>query len=269
MTVREFLEEERIYEYSKIGFDKVKIIDPHRWERLFGAGECLTVVPFLIPYKADTDGESNISVYAHARDYHYFFSALTERARGVFGESFVAACDSSPADEVLLAQLSGLGSIGKNGLIINKRYGTYAFVAEFFFSLPQTHPLFDGIETRNKGQLCLGCDACVKACPVGDISDKTKCISFVNQKKKIDESEEVLIRESGSVWGCDICQRVCPMNKGAEGTEIPFFKEERIPFLTPLLIDEMEKTGEFKKRAYAWRGVEVVRRNLRICQEKK
>ncbi len=269
MTVKEFLENEKIYEYSILSASEVRIIDPRRWERLFGGGVPLTVVPFLIPYKTAWDGESNISVYAHARDYHYYFVSLIERAKAVFGDGVVAACDTSPVDEVALARDSGLGSFGKNGLMINERYGTYAFVAELFFSLPEDDPVFRGIEKRHEGQLCLGCDACVRACPTGAIQDKTRCISYINQKKKIDDGEEALIRASGSVWGCDICQSVCPMNKSADETEIPFFKEERHPYLTRELVDEVERTGEFEKRAYAWRGVEVVRRNLRICQEKK
>jgi len=266
MTLKEFFIKEKIYEFSILPFSEVTVIDERRAGRMFDGKDPQVVVPFLIPYYVKTEEASNISVYAHSKDYHFYFSKLAERLSETFGD-IAACCDISPINEVECAVRGGLGSIGKNGLLINKRYGTFAFVAEVFLNVPMGHPVLEGIEQKNKGHFCSMCGACEKACPMNEINDKTKCISFINQKKRLDDGEEEIIKNSGSVWGCDICQTACPMNKSVEETEIEFFREDRTPYLTEELIDEMIKDGTFSRRAYAWRGEGVVRRNIRLCKK--
>lgn len=268
MTLKEFFEKEKIYEYSILPFSEVTVIDERRAGRMFEGRECRTVVPFLIPYLVRDGARTNISVYAHACDYHFYFTSLAQRLKEEFGD-IAAACDVSPINEVECAVRAGLGSIGQNGLIINERYGTYVFVGEAFFSVPSTDPIFDGIARRDKGRFCRMCGACERACPTNAVCDKTKCVSFINQKKRLDEGDEDIIISSGSVWGCDICQMVCPANKNADETEIEFFREDRTPYLTEELIDSMVENGSFARRAYAWRGEAVVRRNIRLCQKQK
>ena len=267
MTLKEFFDKEKIYEHSILPFSEVTVIDERRAKRMFDERECQTVVPFLIPYLVRDGNKTNISVYAHSMDYHFYFTELAERLKVEFG-NVASACDVSPINEVECAVKAGLGSIGKNGLIINERYGTYAFVGEVFFSIPMTDPLFDGIVRKDKGHFCLMCGACEKACPTGALCDKSKCVSFINQKKRLDDGDEEIIINSGSVWGCDVCQQVCPYNKKAEETEIAFFRENRTPYLTEELIDSMTEDGSFSRRAYAWRGEAVVRRNIKLCQKK-
>lgn len=266
--LKDFFHAEKIYEYSILPFSEVTVIDPRRAERTFGGRECHTVVPFLIPYLVKSEERSNISVYAHAEDYHYYFKELSQRLKSHFGD-LISACDTSPINEVECAVKAGLGSFGRNGLIINGRYGTYAFVGELFFSVPPSHPIFEGIERKETKALCLDCGACQKACPVDAICNKSRCISFINQKKRLDEGDEDTIIRSKSVWGCDICQQVCPMNKNAEETEIEFFRQNRTPYLTEELLDSMIEKGSFERRAYAWRGEAVVRRNIKLCQKQK
>ncbi len=268
MKLRDFFESEKIHEYSILPFDEVTIIDERRANRLFNGKNCLTVVPFLIPYLVKDNAKSNISLYAHAKDYHYYFKALTERLKSAFGD-LATGCDVSPINEVDCAVRAGLGSIGKNGLLINKRYGSYVFVAEIFFSADMSDPIFEGISRREKGSLCMNCRACERACPNNALKDKTRCISYINQKKKLDEGDAELIKRSGSVWGCDICQLVCPYNRVAKETEIEFFRQDRTPLLTDALLDEMVKNNSFSERAYAWRGEAVVRRNISLCKDKE
>lgn len=268
VTLKDFFHSEKIYEYSILPFSEVTVIDLRRAERTFERKECQTVVPFLIPYLVKGEEKSNISVYAHSKDYHYYFKDLSQRLKDCFGD-LISACDTSPINEVECAVKAGLGSFGKNGLIINGRYGTYAFVAELFFSVPPTHPIFDGIERKETKKLCLNCNACEKACPAKALCDKTRCISFINQKKRLDDGDKDIIMGSESVWGCDICQQVCPLNKNAEETEIEFFRQDRTPYLTEELLDSMLKDGSFQHRAYAWRGEAVVRRNIKLCKKQK
>ena len=82
--------------------------------------------------------ESNnfiISKYAYGKDYHYVIKKklkelllkIKEKYGDFEGRVFV---DSAPVHERAWAKLSGLGWIGKNSLLINKRMGSYFFLAE-------------------------------------------------------------------------------------------------------------------------------------------
>lgn len=264
MTLREFFEKENIYEYSRLDVGEVEIIDQRRWERLLSGFDVKTVITFLIPYYVKTNVKSNISRYAFAEDYHYYFKSLSERLEKEFRGHFRAACDTSPINEVSAAVKSGLGNMGLNGLIINKRYGTYAFVAEFFSDLPLESPVFEGVSKKEKGQKCRECGACEKACVTGGIKDKARCVSFINQKKKLDAGDCEIIKSSGLAWGCDVCQEVCPENSDPEETEIEYFREKLTPLVTGKTIQELIETDTFSRRAYAWRGLAVTRRNIEI-----
>ena len=220
-----------------------------------------------LSYYVKTEEKGNISRYAYARDYHFYFKELTERLEKEFPSVFRYACDSSPINEVEGAVKAGLGSIGKNGLLINKRYGSYVFVAEFFSKLDINDPLFNGLEQKERGQVCRGCNACKNACPMNAFLDKTKCVSFINQKKVLDKGDIEIIKSAPLVWGCDICQEACPENKKADETEIPFFYNDLTPTLTEEKLNALIESGEFEKRAYAWRGQKVIRRNIRLKEE--
>ena len=267
MTVKEFLSDEKIFEVSLLPFSKASIINSKKAERLFENFEVKTVIFFLIPYYVKTEEKGNISRYAYARDYHFYFKELTERLEKEFPSVFRYACDSSPINEVEGAVKAGLGSIGKNGLLINKRYGSYVFVAEFFSKLDINDPLFNGLEQKERGQVCRGCNACKNACPMNAFLDKTKCVSFINQKKVLDKGDIEIIKSAPLVWGCDICQEACPENKKADETEIPFFYNDLTPTLTEEKLNALIESGEFEKRAYAWRGQKVIRRNIRLKEE--
>lgn len=262
MTLKDFFDKEKIYEVSLLLFEEAEITDERRKEKLLEGFNCQTVVAFLIPYLVKSDAKSNISKYAFAEDYHYYFKELCARLEEAFPNSFRYACDTSPINEVAAAVKSGLGSIGKNGLLINRRYGSYVFVAEFFSDLPINSPLFAGIEKRDKGHFCRECNACIKACPTNGITDKKRCVSFINQKKQLDENEIEVIKKSRMVWGCDICQDVCPENEKAEESEIEFFRTALTPYLDIEILETLVEEELFSKRAYAWRGEKTVRRNI-------
>ncbi len=264
MTLRDFFEREKIYEYSYLSIDEVEITDERRAKRLFSDFDVKTVITFLIPYFVKTQVKANISRYAFAEDYHYFVKELSERLEGEFPSRFRAACDTSPINEVSAAVKSGLGSIGRHGLLINKRYGTYVFIAELFSDLTPESPVLEGILRKDKGQICRECGACERACQTGGIGDKTRCVSFINQKKKLDEGDLGIIKESGLVWGCDICQEACYENKNPEETKIEYFREKLTPFVSEKTLCELIENGTFSRRAFAWRGVEVMKRNVKI-----
>lgn len=264
MKIASFLKNENIFEFAAVPFSDLRVTDERRVERM--GFEPKTAVVFLMPYYMPCE-KTNISFYAHSRDYHFFIKELTARAKDALDCEFACFADTSPVDEVGAALVSGLGCAGINGLIINERYGSYVFIGEFFFSKDINDGFFEGAERKPARPECLECGACIKACPTGGINDRSICLSFINQKKRIDENEIEIIKKSELVWGCDECQKICPMNR-CEETPIEFFRENRVEILNREVIDEMISSGEFEKRAYSWRGEAVIKRNAEIINGK-
>ena len=96
--------------------------------------------------------------------------------------------------------------------------------------------------------------------------NENKCVSYLTQKKgELTGKEQEIIKKSGYIWGCDICQNVCPYNYTAQRTNIPqFFKN----LVFDIEIDENMSNSEFGRkfsnRAFAWRGKNVLKRNIEL-----
>lgn len=223
-----------------------------------------SVVIALIPYYS---GEhfSPLSKYTQGRDYHKVGKKILSGILDEWGESdYEILIDVSPFDEKKLAYAAGLGYKGKNGLIITEKYGSFVFIAtgfikkELSFSFPE------------KGS-CIGCNACVNACPAGAIKDNKilyeNCLSHITQKRQITAKEEYMIAQNKKIWGCDVCQDVCPMNKNTAITPFSDFKENLLLDITD--IDSLSQK-EFKKKygefALAYKGKNVIARNIKIIE---
>ncbi len=224
-----------------------------------------TVITFLFPYKTEYEGERNLSQYCIGEDYHNIIlnklKTTCQKLKEAFPEhSFEPFSDISPINEVLAAYNSGLGFLGKNTLLINKKYGSYCFIGEIITTLEIDAP------SVPLGS-CLNCGLCEKICPTfalkAGVLDTSLCLSAITQKKgELTEFEEKKIREGGLVWGCDKCSDICPMNKDAKNTNILEFTQNLMPFL-----DE-EGISSSKNRAYDYRGKAILRRNLSIINSK-
>ena len=97
-----------------------------------------------------------------------------------------------------LSQLCGLGSIGKNTLLINKEYGN-----RLYFGAVITNAELNEDDLSNN--LCPeNCNICIKSCPQSALDGIT-----VNQKKC---RERCIYATDGGgfVYGCNICRKVCP-----------------------------------------------------------
>ena len=167
--------------------------------------------------------------------------------------TFSCFTDNSPIPEVYAAAAAGLGVIGKNGLLISKKYGSFVFIGEIVTDLK-----FDTDDINP--QSCLNCGKCEATCPVG--LDKEKCLSKITQKRQeLSASEANLIKLVGCVWGCDICANVCPKNADCALTQISeFIGGYRHRYI---LGEDMQS------RAYAWRGEGVITRNAKLLESKK
>ena len=157
-----------------------------------------------------------ISKYAYGKDYHFvikkklktLFSLIKEKIGNIEGRVFV---DSAPIHERAWAKISGLGWIGKNSLLLNKKMGSYFFLAEIICDLELEYdtPVTDH---------CGTCTKCIDACPTNAITqaqviDANKCISYLTIENKNEIPPELSKSFNNYIFGCDICQDVCPWNK--------------------------------------------------------
>ncbi|WP_426150413.1 tRNA epoxyqueuosine(34) reductase QueG [Pseudomonas sp. DC3000-4b1] len=163
-----------------------------------------------------------ISRYALGRDYHKVvrkrLQQLAERIQSSIGPfGYRAFVDSAPVLEKAIAEQAGLGWIGKNTLVLNRKAGSYFFLGELFIDLPLP------VDPPQASEHCGKCRACLDICPtnafVGPYQlDARRCISYltIEYKGSIPEALRPLI--GNRVFGCDDCQLVCPWNRFARPT---------------------------------------------------
>jgi len=220
------------------------------------------------PYRLPEENYAgrNVSRYAVVRDYHAVCGARLERAcralRELYpGKAFEWRCDNSSLPEAALAERAGLGYRGRHNLLITPAYGSWVFlgiiIAKGLVLPPDPCPLIP--------DPCDDCPGyCVTACPTGALSssgfDKTRCVSYISQRKgALPQEEAALLRQIGTAWGCDICQEACPRNQKSRISPLPEFLIDPIAHVT----NETPLEG----RAYAWRGKAVMQRNISALEE--
>lgn len=258
---------EGITEYATIDFEKLKQINP----RLLHGASVQTALVMLIPYRHTAqsvlDGY-NVGLFARCRDYHLYASMLFDRLlptlKNEYGGEIYGFADHSPIAEKDAAQKCGLGFIGRNGLLINRRYGSFVFIAEMLF----TAKLDEDLRELSVG--CGGCKACVSACPTGALGgggfERERCLSAISQKKKKTWDEHALLHRTKTVWGCDVCQNVCPYNKNAAYGNIDFFAEGFLSEFSKEALISMSNE-EYDNYAFSYRSKTVMEENFLTASE--
>jgi len=120
--------------------------------------------------------------------------------------------DTSPLLEKAWAEESGIGWIGKNSNLINKKNGSW-FTLGFLLLTKNFIP------DKPHQSLCGKCEICIESCPTKAIVEpfvikSDLCIAYhtiESREKNIPKKIEKNL--NGWVAGCDICQDVCPWNK--------------------------------------------------------
>lgn len=193
-----------------------------------------SVISVLLNYYSpdlQIDPEAPVfSKYAYGKDYHkvmkkklkLLLNALKEEIPGIEGRAFT---DSAPVMEHAWASRSGLGWLGKNSLLISRKYGSYVFIGELIVNteLNYDSPIKD---------YCGNCTLCINECPTHAITsdrtvDSNKCISYHTIENKNDLPEGLKDNFFNRVFGCDICQDVCPWNRDLKVHNIPEFKPKQ------------------------------------------
>jgi len=233
-------------QYMERNFDKR--LDP----RLLvpGAKTVISLLYNYFPEKRQQSGVPLISKYAYGEDYHVvvkdklhqLWNKMEQEWGHIEGRIFV---DSAPVLERAWAIKAGLGWQGKNGNLIQKKVGSFFFLAELIvdIEIAEEIPVTDH---------CGSCTKCIEACPTDaivapQVVDGSRCISYftIELKNAIDETWKGQWKDW--VFGCDICQDVCPWNRFSTPT-----KESRFDYRPEILDKSWEdwkqtSEEEFKK----------------------
>ncbi|MFM6982759.1 MAG: tRNA epoxyqueuosine(34) reductase QueG, partial [Chitinophagaceae bacterium] len=187
----EFLEDEapKLEKWLKNGYHgEMTYLNNHFDKRLDprllvpGAKTVVSLLFNYYPEKKQIGSDYKIAKYAYGEDYHIVVKdkcyGMLEQLRAQIGDIGARVfVDSAPVMERVWAERSGLGWIGRHGLLINKAHGSYYFIAELVIDL-ECEP--DGPVK----EYCGSCTKCVDACPTDAIlPDKTlnasHCISYL------------------------------------------------------------------------------------------
>ena len=168
-----------------------------------------------------------ISKYAYGLDYHevikdklrelLFF--VQDKIGDVGGRAFV---DSAPVLDKAWAKRAGLGWVGKNSNLINKKNGSFFFLAELIVDAEL------GYDVAPTTDHCGTCTRCIDACPTDAIVapyvvDGSRCISYLTIELKNNIPQEFKGQTDNWMFGCDVCQNVCPWNRFSTPNNEPAF----------------------------------------------
>ena len=190
-----------------------------------------TVISLLYNYfpgkETNCENGFRLAKYAYGVDYHELIrekldilcKVMLEIDHKAVTRGFV---DSAPVLERAWANRAGLGWIGKNGMLITRKQGSFFFLAEILTSL---EPEYDD---PFAGNYCGNCSECLDACPTGAIAapgiiDANRCISYLTIENKGEIPESLRGKWDKWIFGCDACQDVCPWNRFSVGHAEPAF----------------------------------------------
>ncbi|MDE6577910.1 MAG: tRNA epoxyqueuosine(34) reductase QueG [Muribaculaceae bacterium] len=171
-----------------------------------------------------------IASYALGDDYHDVLrkrlQPITGNLKNIFGGEWRICIDSAPLSERFWAQRSGIGHIGRNGMLIVDGWGSYVMLAEVLTSIP-----FSPDKPASAG--CKGCDLCVRSCPGRALNpdgtiDCRRCISYLSIEHRGEwtpSMKEVMTTPLADkiLYGCERCLSVCPHNKAIPSSPIDEF----------------------------------------------
>ena len=260
---------------------KMKYLENHFDKRLNPAlivDNAKSVISVLLNYYTDEKQKDPntpiISKYAFGEDYHFIIkdklNKLLEFVKAQIPDATGRAfTDSAPILDKTWAVKSGLGWIGKNGNLINKKHGSFFFIGELIVDIELDY------DTEIK-DYCGTCTKCIDACPTNaivapKIVNGSKCISYLTIELKGEIPEEFAGKLENRLFGCDICQDVCPFNSKAKE-----HNEERLKPIQALLemnkkdwynIDNLEFNKILKNSAIKRAGLKKIKNTLKFLKK--
>jgi len=259
VSISEYLEKRSFYG-TKDSFDRIPNFNTYKTIIVLG----LSYPSEEVEYKGK--GYGMLSRYSYNTDYHVVlrnvFSSIKKELDLLSIKSHFSV-DVSDILEKQAAMLAGLGYLGKNQLLINKKYGTYLNLATILVDIEIEK---DEILVQDN---CDGCRICIDACPSSALDNgfnREQCISDISQEKLFLSDKEITYFDT-VIYGCDICQKVCPKNKGIDfhlHNEYEPSGIENIDLVKLLNITNREFKDIYGNNASSWTGALVLKRNA-IC----
>lgn len=209
-----------------------------------------SVLVFLAPYgslQGDNDGyidttlsgKYKVAQYALGEDYHTVIKAklneilshMQQLDPAIKGRVFT---DTAPVLERAWAVRAGLGFIGKNNFLINRKCGIRNFIGVIICNWEADQNNCAPTDLYKK--YCGSCTKCLEACPTGALCapytiDARKCTSYLTIEDKeasMPQNIEKSGERGGWIFGCDACMNACPWNsRNKEGW--PEFQQKEKP----------------------------------------
>jgi epoxyqueuosine reductase len=163
--------------------------------------------------------EAKVARYAQGEDYHEVLWRKLEAllawlecaCPGVRGR---AVADTAPLLERDFARLAGLGWIGKNTMLIDRRLGSFTLLGALLVDVELAY------DSPHASSHCGTCTRCLDACPTDAFAgpyqlDARRCLSYWTIEHRGPIPDEWAGRLDDWVFGCDVCQDVCPWNRKA------------------------------------------------------
>ena len=217
-------------------------------------------------------GQPRVAQYAWSSDYHDVLGQRLEQLAEAIrllapGSTTRCYVDAGPVPERELAQLAGLGWIGKNMMLINPEIGSFTFIGVVLTDA-ELEP-----DAPFEADRCGTCTRCLDACPtqafVGPRDlDARACISYltIEHRGEFTEAQRAQVGGGDWVFGCDVCQDVCPWNVSfARATVDPGFAvrpDVAAPDVRTLAtIDEAEFDRRYSETPFTRPGARGMRRN--------
>ena len=174
------------------------------------------------PYLGDP-GDLGVSAYARNREYQETLKKKLKKLalqceelldRKIDGRIFV---DTAPVMEKPMAAGAGLGWQGKNSLLVNRSYGCWLLLAEFFMDI-------DLPADPAGREHCGSCNRCQTACPTDALDrawqlDASRCLAYFTIESAAAIPIQYRKAMGNRVFGCDDCLTSCPFNRFAPPTK--------------------------------------------------
>jgi len=235
--------------------------------------ECKSIIVVGFPYakgynQVNSTDKGLISLISFGEDYHHVVNrSLNKFAQNLnkyFKFDYKICVDTSPLVDKEICMKSGIGSYGKNALLINKNLGSFINLGYILTDL--------NIEESSDNKfedICQNCHLCIKACPnkailKNGVIDTKKCISYLTQTKNYIPLE---YRENmrNHIYGCDVCQLVCPKNKDILSMNSNNnYKEILVDLKEVLNITKSQFAEKYGNTSGGWRGKNIWKRNAII-----
>jgi epoxyqueuosine reductase len=229
---------ENFHDWLRQGYDGEMAWLSRREEAYEHPGHVLSgvrsVIMLALNYRTDhpappRTGAGRVSRYAWSdADYH----AVARQRLAQLADFLHAQCpgcrtraviDSAPMLERDFARAAGLGWFGKNTMLINKRQGSWIFLAGLLTDV-DIEP-----DAPHETSHCGTCTRCLDACPTDAfpqpyVLDSRKCIAYLTIELKGPIPESLRGGVGDWLFGCDICQDVCPWNRKSPRKDDPAFR---------------------------------------------